>query len=45
MDKKPHVGFAATTTIHRSDFGIGKAPESILSDAVQLSIDLDAAKQ
>lgn len=45
MDKKPHVGFEATATIHRSDFGIGSAPESILSDAVQLTLELDAAKQ
>jgi polyisoprenoid-binding protein YceI len=46
MDKKPHVGFEATTTIHRLDFGIGaKVPDTILSDAVQLTIELDAAKQ
>jgi len=46
MDKKPHVGFEAKTTIHRLDFGIGtKVPEAILSDAVQLTIELDAAKQ
>jgi polyisoprenoid-binding protein YceI len=46
MDKKPHVGFAATTTIHRLDFGIGaKVPDAILSDEVKLTIELDAAKQ
>lgn len=46
MDKKPHVGFEATTTIHRLDFGIGaKVPDTILSDEVKLTIELDAAKQ
>jgi polyisoprenoid-binding protein YceI len=46
MDKKPHAGFEATTTIHRLDFGIGaKVPEAILSDEVKLTIELDAAKQ
>jgi polyisoprenoid-binding protein YceI len=46
MDKKQHVGFEATTSIHRTDFGIApKAPEAILSDEVQLTIELDAAKQ
>jgi polyisoprenoid-binding protein YceI len=46
MDKKQHVGFEATTTIKRTDFGIAsKAPEAILSDEVKLTIELDAAKQ
>jgi polyisoprenoid-binding protein YceI len=46
MDKKPHAGFEATTTIHRIDFGIGaKVPDSILSDEVKLTIELDVAKQ
>jgi polyisoprenoid-binding protein YceI len=46
MDKKPHVGFEATTTIHRLDFGIGsKVPEAILSDDVKLTIEIDAAQQ
>ena len=46
MDKKPHAGFEATATIHRTDFGIGaNVPEAILSDAVKLTIELDAAKQ
>jgi len=46
MDKKPHVGFSATTTIHRSDFGIGTSfPESVLGEDVKIEIDLDAAKQ
>ena len=46
MDHKPHVGFEATTTIKRTDFGIGtKFPEAILSDAVKLTIELDVVKQ
>jgi polyisoprenoid-binding protein YceI len=46
MDKKPHVGFSATTKINRTDFGIGpKFPEAILGDEVKISIDLDVAKQ
>jgi polyisoprenoid-binding protein YceI len=46
MDKKPHVGFSASTTIRRTDFGIAaKAPESILSDEVKLTIELDVVKQ
>jgi polyisoprenoid-binding protein YceI len=46
MDKKPHAGFEATTTIRRLDFGIGaKTPEAILSDEVKIIIELDAAKQ
>jgi polyisoprenoid-binding protein YceI len=46
MDKKPHVGFEATTTIHRTDFGIAaNMPAAVVSDDVSLTIDLDAAKQ
>lgn len=46
MDKKPHEGFEATTTIKRTDFGIAaKAPAAVLGDEVQLTIDLDMAKQ
>jgi len=46
MDKKPHVGFSASTTIHRSDFGIGpKFPETIVGEDVKITIDLDVAKQ
>ena len=46
MDKKPHSGFSATTTIHRTDFGIAaKYPAAVIGDEVKLSIDLDAAKQ
>ena len=46
MDKKPHEGFSATTTISRSAFGIAaKMPSAVLGDEVQLTIDLDAARQ
>jgi polyisoprenoid-binding protein YceI len=46
MDKKPHAGFSATTTIHRLDFGIGtNFPSAVLGEDVKISIDLDVAKQ
>jgi polyisoprenoid-binding protein YceI len=46
MDKKPHYGFSATTTLKRSDFGIAsKVPTAIVGDDVTLTIDLDVAKQ
>ena len=46
MDHKPHVGFEATVTIHRSDFQLGsKFPAAVVGDDVKLTIDLDAAKQ
>jgi polyisoprenoid-binding protein YceI len=46
MDKKQHAGFSATTTIKRSDFGIAsKMPAAVIGDDVQLTIEVDAAKQ
>jgi len=46
MDKKPHSGFSATTTISRTAFGIAaKFPAAVVGDEVKLTIDLDAAKQ
>jgi polyisoprenoid-binding protein YceI len=46
MDKKPHSGFAATTIISRTAFGIGAGfPVSIVGDDVQLTLDLDVVKQ
>lgn len=46
MDKKQHVGFSGSTTIHRTDFGIGaKYPAAVVGDDVKLTIDLDVAKQ
>ena len=46
MDKKPHSGFSATTTISRTAFGIAaKYPSAVVGDDVKLTIDLDVAKQ
>ncbi|MGA3370927.1 MAG: YceI family protein [Terracidiphilus sp.] len=46
MDKKPHSGFSATTTISRSAFGIGaKFPEAIVGDEVKLTIEVELIKQ
>lgn len=46
MDKKPHMGFEATTTVQRTEFGIAAGmPSAMVSDDVQLTIDLDFAKQ
>lgn len=46
MDKKTHVGFEATTTLHRSDFALGpNFPEAVISNDVKVTIELDAAKQ
>jgi polyisoprenoid-binding protein YceI len=46
MDKKPHSGFSATTTIKRTDFGIATGfPTTVVGDDVALTIDLDLAKQ
>ncbi len=46
MDKKPHSGFSATTTLKRTDFGIAAGfPTTVVGDDVALTIDLDVAKQ
>lgn len=46
MDHKPHAGFTATTTIKRTDFGIGSNfPAAMVSDEVKLDIDLEIVKQ
>jgi len=46
MDHKPHAGYTATATLNRKDFGIGaKYPDSVVSDQVKLTIDLEVAKQ
>ncbi len=46
MDHKPHAGFTATTTISRTDFGIGsKFPAAMVGDKVTLEIDLEVVKQ
>ena len=46
MDKKQHQGFSGTTTISRTAFGIAaKFPSAVVGDDVQLTFDLDVAKQ
>lgn len=46
MDHKPHSGFSAKATIRRTDFGIAaKVPTAIVGDEVNLTIDLDVARQ
>jgi len=46
MDKKQHAGFSASTTIKRTDFGIGsKFPAAMVGDEVKINIELDVAKQ
>jgi polyisoprenoid-binding protein YceI len=46
MDHKPHSGFTATTTIKRTDFGIGtKFPAAMVGDEVHLTIELEVVKQ
>jgi polyisoprenoid-binding protein YceI len=46
MDKKPHSGFSASTTISRAAFGIGaKFPEAIVGDDVKLTIEVELIKQ
>jgi len=46
MDHKPHAGFTATTTIKRTDFGIGSNfPAAMVGDDVKLDIDLEVVKQ
>jgi polyisoprenoid-binding protein YceI len=46
MDHKAHIGFSATTTINRTAFNIGlNFPAALVGDNVQLTIDLDLARQ
>lgn len=46
MDHKSHAGFTATTTIKRTDFGIGaNFPAAMIGDDVTLDIDLEVVKQ
>jgi polyisoprenoid-binding protein YceI len=46
MDHKPHAGFSATTTLNRTDFGIGtKVPAAMIGDEVKLTIELEVVKQ
>jgi polyisoprenoid-binding protein YceI len=45
MDKKQHCGFSGTTTIKRTDFGVGQLPVAVVGEDVALTFDLDVAKQ
>jgi polyisoprenoid-binding protein YceI len=46
MDKKPHRGFTATTTINRKDFGVtGGMASAAVGDDVKIEIDIDAVQQ
>ena len=49
MDKKPHRGFSATTTLHREDFGLTwngtlKSGDAMLGDDVKMTFDIEAAQ-
>lgn len=46
MQNTTHMGFSATTTLDRTAFGIGaKMPGAMVSNEVQLNIELDAVQQ
>lgn len=45
MDKKPHSGYSATTTLKRTDFGVGKIPAAVVGDDIKLQIELEVVKQ
>jgi polyisoprenoid-binding protein YceI len=50
MDKKPHRGFTATTTINRKDFGLSwggtvTSGDAVLGDDVKIELDIDAVLQ
>jgi polyisoprenoid-binding protein YceI len=46
MDKKPHSGFSATTTVSRTAYGIGTSfPAIVVGDEVKLTIEIEIIKQ
>lgn len=46
MDHKPHMGYSASATLNRDDFGIGtQIPNSVVGQDVKLTIELDAVRQ
>jgi polyisoprenoid-binding protein YceI len=46
MDRKPHSGFTATTTLSRTAYGIGTGfPAAVVGDEVKLTIELEIIKQ
>ena len=50
MDKKPHRGFSATSTVHRQDFGLTwngtlKSGDAMLGDDVKMTFDVEASQK
>jgi polyisoprenoid-binding protein YceI len=46
MDRKPHSGFSATTTLSRTAYGIGTSfPAVLVGDEVKLTIEMEIIKQ
>ncbi len=50
MDKKPHRGFTATTTLHRQDFGLNwngtlSSGDSMLGDDVKMEFNIEAGQR
>lgn len=50
MDKMPHRGFSATTTLHRQDFGLVwngtlKSGDNMLGDDVKMTFDIEATRK
>jgi polyisoprenoid-binding protein YceI len=50
MDKRPHRGFTATTTVNRKDFnlswtGAAAAADPAIGNDIKIEIDIDAAQQ
>ncbi len=50
MDKRPHRGFTATTTLNRNDFGLVwtgpfAGANAAIGDTIKIEIDIDAAQQ
>lgn len=45
MDHKPHSGYSASTTIKRTDFGVGKMPAAVVGEDIKLEIELEVVKQ
>lgn len=45
MDKKPHSGFSATTTLNRTAFGVGNLPSAMVGEDVEITIDLETVQQ
>jgi polyisoprenoid-binding protein YceI len=49
IDKKPHRGFTATTTLNRRDFGLvwggnTAVADAVLVDDIKVELDIDAVQ-